>query len=48
MKALKIHFQSYSNEKRLPSDYEVSIFRLVQECVNNAMKHGKALDIWVK
>lgn len=45
---VKIHFQSYSNEKRLPSDYEVSIFRLVQECVNNAMKHGKALDIWVK
>ncbi|WP_346235401.1 histidine kinase [Lysinibacillus telephonicus] len=45
---VKIHFQSYSNEKRLPSDYEVSIFRLVQECVNNAMKHGKALEIWVK
>lgn len=45
---VQIHFQSYSNEKRLPSDYEVSIFRLVQECVNNAMKHGNALEIWVK
>ncbi len=45
---VQIHFQSYSNEKRLPSDYEVSIFRLVQECVNNSMKHGEALEIWVK
>ncbi|MCP1143726.1 sensor histidine kinase [Lysinibacillus endophyticus] len=45
---VQVHFQSYSNEKRLPSDYEVSIFRLVQESVNNAIKHGKALDIWVK
>lgn len=45
---IEIHFQSYSNEQRLPSDFEVSIFRLVQECVNNALKHGKASDIWVK
>lgn len=47
-KGLEIHFQSYSNEKRLPSDYEVSIFRLVQESVNNAIKHGDASEIWVK
>lgn len=47
-KGLDIHFQSYSNEKRLPSDYEVSIFRLVQESVNNAIKHGNASEIWVK
>ncbi|MFL0505728.1 sensor histidine kinase [Ureibacillus sp. 179-F W5.1 NHS] len=47
-KGLEIHFQSYSNEKRLPSDYEVSIFRLVQEGVNNAIKHGNASEIWVK
>lgn len=45
---VQIHFQTYSDEKRLPSDYEVSIFRLVQESVNNAIKHGKSPDIWVK
>ena len=45
---VQIHFQCYNKERRLPSDYEVSIFRLVQECVNNAIKHGKALDVWVK
>ncbi|HWK24796.1 MAG TPA: histidine kinase [Ureibacillus sp.] len=45
---VEIHFQTFSDEKRLPSDYEVSIFRLVQESVNNSIKHGKAKDIWVK
>ncbi|MGE7911017.1 sensor histidine kinase [Lysinibacillus xylanilyticus] len=43
-----VHFQSRSTEKRIPSNYEVSIFRLVQECVTNAMKHGNCKDIWVK
>jgi len=45
---VEIHFQSRSTEQRIPSNYEVSIFRLVQECVTNAMKHGKCKDIWVK
>lgn len=45
---VSIHFQSRSTEMRIPSNYEVSIFRLVQECVTNAMKHGKSKDIWVK
>ncbi|KOY82349.1 sensor histidine kinase [Lysinibacillus sp. FSL H8-0500] len=45
---IEIHFQSRSTEKRIPSNHEVSIFRLVQECVTNAMKHGKCKDIWVK
>lgn len=45
---VSIHFQSRSTEKRIPSNYEVSIFRLVQECVTNAMKHGRSKDIWVR
>nr|WP_106783704.1 sensor histidine kinase [Lysinibacillus timonensis] len=47
-RGVQIHFQGCTNEKRLPSDYEVSIFRLVQESVNNAIKHGNSTDIWVK
>lgn len=43
-----IQFQSYNNEKRISSDYEVAIFRLVQESVTNALKHGKCKDITVK
>lgn len=47
-KGIEIHFQSFNKEIRLPSNYEVAIFRLVQECVNNSVKHGKPTDIWVK
>lgn len=43
-----IHFQTYHQEQRLKSDCEVSIFRLVQECVTNAIKHGQAKEIFVK
>ena len=43
-----IQFTSYNNERRISSDYEVAIFRLVQESVNNALKHGKSSIIHVK
>lgn len=43
-----IQFLSYNNEKRISSDYEVAIFRLVQESVTNALKHGKCKSIIVK
>lgn len=43
-----IHFQTLNQEHRLSTNYEVSIFRLVQECVNNALKHSKTKEIWVK
>lgn len=45
---VEISFQSYGDENRLPSDYEVSLFRLIQESVNNAIKHGKSSNIKVK
>lgn len=47
-KGVKLHFQNYGDDQRLRSDFEVSIFRLVQECISNALKHGEAKDIWVK
>lgn len=45
---VEIQFLSYNNERRIPSDYEVAVFRLVQESVNNALKHGKPNLIIVK
>ena len=45
---INIDFKSYSTEQRISSNYEVAIFRLVQECVANALKHGKPTDISVK
>lgn len=47
-KGVEIHFQNNGREQRFKADYEVSIFRLVQESVSNALKHGKSKDIWVK
>jgi two-component system, NarL family, sensor histidine kinase DegS len=43
-----IQFLTYNNERRIPSNYEVAIFRLVQESVNNALKHGNSCNIIVK
>lgn len=43
-----LSFGSHGTERRLPSSYETSIFRLVQEAISNAIRHGKATDIDVK
>ncbi|SIS42936.1 sensor histidine kinase [Salimicrobium flavidum] len=45
---LDIRFQSFGKERRLESQYEVAIFRLVQEAVQNAVKHAEADRIDVK
>ena len=45
---INITFQSIGEEKRISSGHEVAIFRLIQECVNNALKHGKPKEINVK
>lgn len=45
---ISLEFQSVGKEKRLYSNFEVAIFRLVQESVTNAIKHGAPTHIWVK
>lgn len=45
---VSIHFQNSGQEQRFITDFEVSVFRLVQESVSNALKHGNAKDVWVK
>ncbi|AMQ07577.1 sensor histidine kinase [Sporosarcina psychrophila] len=47
-KNVEIHFQNSGQEQRFQTNFEVSVFRLVQESVSNALKHGKSKDIWVK
>lgn len=47
-KGVSIDFTSLGKEKRLHSNFEVAIFRVVQESVTNAMKHGQPNHIWVK
>jgi len=47
-KDVTIHFMNNGTEKRFESSIEVAVFRLVQECISNALKHGKSRDVWVK
>lgn len=44
----RLVFHTSGKEVRLPSNYETAIFRLVQEAVSNAIRHGKASAIEVK
>lgn len=43
-----ISFKNFGQERRLPSKYEVALFRLIQESVQNALKHAEAKEIQVK
>ena len=45
---LTIHFHEQSNHDRLEEKYEVAVFRLTQEAVQNAIKHAEATEIDVK
>lgn len=44
----RIEFVHIGIEHRLPSNYEVALFRLIQESVQNALKHAKAETILVR
>jgi len=47
-KGAKLSFINLGQEKRLPSNMEVALFRLVQEAVQNALKHAEPTLIQVK
>lgn len=44
----KIDFVNIGLERRLPTKYEVALFRMIQESVQNALKHANACEIKVK
>ncbi|RLD60085.1 MAG: hypothetical protein DRJ05_05300 [Bacteroidetes bacterium] len=45
---LNIDFQSYNMDKRLTDAKEIMIYRIVQELVNNIVKHAKASEAIVQ
>lgn len=44
----RINFQTFGEEQRILPNFEVAIFRLVQECLTNGIKHGKFTEASVK
>lgn len=42
---IPVHFNYLGGGERIDSTYEVAVFRIVQEAVQNAVKHSKASDI---
>ncbi|WP_118951573.1 tetratricopeptide repeat-containing sensor histidine kinase [Taibaiella helva] len=48
MTGLRIHFQHYGDIPRLSADMEISIYRIVQELVQNTIKHAKATNTLVQ
>ena len=47
-KKIKIRFMNIGQEIRLPSKLEVALFRLIQESVQNTLKHAEATIVTVK
>ncbi|PLT31059.1 sensor histidine kinase [Peribacillus deserti] len=45
---VRITFTNLGEEKRLPSKMEVALFRLIQESVQNALKHAQPNTIHIK
>lgn len=46
--SLKINFQSFGINNRLPETIEIMIYRIVQELINNTLKHANASECIVQ
>jgi signal transduction histidine kinase len=45
---IPISFQSRGTERRLDAQIEMSLYRMVQESLNNVVRHAKAAHAWVE
>lgn len=43
----KVYFESALNSMKLNEDEENTVYRIVQESITNAIRHGKASKIWI-
>jgi signal transduction histidine kinase len=48
MTRLDINFQHYGDMAHLSPDIEISIYRIIQELVQNVMKHAKADNVLIQ
>lgn len=44
----EVEFVTHQLEERLPTEYEIAIFRIVQELVSNILRHAKANEISIQ
>ena len=44
----RIYFVSYMEELKFEADEEEVIYRIIQESTTNAIRHGKATEIWIR
>ena len=47
-KLLIVKYQSLGMEQRLENSIEISVYRIVQELLNNTMKHAAATEVYVQ
>ena len=44
---LKVHYQSY-NYRKEDQSLEINLYRIIQEVINNAVKHSQATDLFIQ
>ena len=47
----KIHFEKeweIADEKKMTEKFKLAIFRIIQEQLNNIIKHSQAINVWIK
>lgn len=47
-KIIRVKFDSFDADRRLPELYEISLFRIIQEWINNIIKYAAAAEISVQ
>lgn len=46
--SIDISFESYKDELDISSEIQTNLFRIVQELLNNVIKHANATHVWIK
>ncbi|QQR87301.1 MAG: sensor histidine kinase [Flavobacteriales bacterium] len=46
--SLKVEMSAFGMEDRLPPPFEIGVYRMVQECVSNVLRHAKASELTIQ
>lgn len=45
---LTVHYESNEQPYRLPHEHALALYRVIQELINNTLKHAEAQQIWLR